>query len=103
MWWNDTYQPEYLFNNHEAYIGETIPEVFVGFLSCWKHVLLGAGFMAFMMYYYNMGYMSNYTYTKVLHQDYYENSTRMAKEKIGLNKDIQGSRKTAFLKINSNP
>lgn len=97
MWWNDTYMPEYLFNNHEAYVGNTFPEILAEFAKTMGYVVAAAGFMAFMMYYYNMGYLKNFTLTKVAHRDYFDNAQRMKKEKVGLEKDFMGSCKPITL------
>lgn len=93
MWWNDTYMPEYIFSNHEAYIGDTAPKVIVEIASLLGYICIGGVFLALINYYYNMDYVSNYTFTKVKFADLYDNSKRMASEKVGLQKDFMGSGK----------
>lgn len=85
--------PEYIFNNHEAYIGETLPKVASEIAGIIGYILAGATFMGVMMYYYNMDYISNFTFTKVQHQDFYNNAVRLATERVGLQKDFMGSGK----------
>jgi hypothetical protein len=101
MWWNDSYQPEYLLNNHEAYIGETVGEATWAFLTNMAYVLLGGAYVAVFLYYYNMDFIPNFTFTKVGHQQYFNNASRMKEEKIGLEKDFMGSSK--FSKILFSP
>lgn len=93
MWWNDSYMPEYIFNNHEAYIGETAPKVAVEIASLIGYICIGGIFLTILNYYYNMDYISKFTYTKVRFGDLYENSKRLATEKVGLQKDFMGSGK----------
>lgn len=94
MWWNDSHMPEYLLNNHEAYIGESLPKVGAEIVSILGYIAASALFMGgFMMYYYNMAYIPNFTFTKVAQTDFYNNAQRMITEKVGLQKDFMGSGK----------
>ena len=52
MWWSDKHMPEYLLNNHEAYIGSTSDALFA-FLKIMAYVAAGGVFMSLMNYYYS--------------------------------------------------
>jgi hypothetical protein len=93
MWYNDSYMPEYLFNNHEAYIGDTVGDCIKAFSVDFGFIAIGGLIVALLHYFYHPGLLPNYTYTKVSHEDYHNNCQRMRAEKIGLVKDFQGSSK----------
>lgn len=93
MWWNDSYMPEYIFSNHEAYIGDTAPKVAVEIASLLGYVFVGGIFLTILNYYYTMDYIPSFTFTKVTFADLYQNSKRLAAEKVGLQKDFMGSGK----------
>jgi hypothetical protein len=91
MWWNDSYMPEYIFSNHEAYIGDTVPKVAFEIASLFGYVFVGGIFLALLNYYYSLDYLPKFTYTKVNLGDFFENGRRLTAEKVGLQKDIMGS------------
>jgi len=84
MWSNDSYMPEYLLNNHEAYIGETFPEILKGFISTFGIFLAATIFMGVMNYYFNVEMLDNFTFTKVSHENYFNNANAMKTDRIGL-------------------
>ena len=100
MWWNDSYMPEYIFSNHEAYIGDTAPKVAVEIASLIGYICIGGIFLTILNYYYSMDYISKFTYTKVRFADLYENSKRLTTEKVGLQKDFMGSGKRDLFRRN---
>jgi hypothetical protein len=91
MWWNDSFMPEYIFSNHEAYIGDTAPKVAVEFASLIGYICIAGVFLTLLNYYYGMGYIPRFTYTKQHFSDYFNNGKRMVTEKVGLQKDFMGS------------
>lgn len=101
MWWNDSYMPEYLLNNHEAYIGDKYIDAISEFVMNFGYVCAGAFVFAVLTYYYTAGtaMIPNFTYTKVGHEDFFNYSTRMKNEKVALVKDFQGSGKPQNPKI----
>ena len=85
--------PEFVFSNHEAYIGETAPKILVEIASLLGYILIGGVFLSLLNYYYNIGFIPRFTYTKVGFADFYQNLKRMSSEKVGLQKDFMGSGK----------
>lgn len=103
MWWNDSFMPEYIFSNHEAYIGDTAPKVAVKFASLVGYICIGGVFLALLNYYYGMDYIPRFTYTKQQFSDYFDNGKRMMTEKVGLQKDFMGSGIHKAIPVSNNP
>lgn len=91
MWWNDSYMPEYIFSNHEAYIGDTPSKVAVEIVSLLGYVCAAGVFLTILNYYYSLEFPGRFSYTKVGFADYFANSKRLIAEKVGLQKDFMGS------------